>query len=175
MYYDYSIEELGVYFPSKKYNIYINPILCKNYDDVENNNNLTDPFCPGYCADLTIFGITIHEFCHLLQMAVYKTIVDDYIKAFPTNRFYLNTYCDNEIYDELAEIMTLYIINPYLLKLISNEHYKFCMKYFKSPIPCSSAKCYFIYDGFPIIVKEHLKNHWKIVYDLDKNNFVKIT
>ena len=175
--YDFSIDECGTYHPKEPkdaYKIFVNPLQCKSKDDVAAQTQSTEPFCPGYCADLTLFGVTIHEFCHLLQYRSYPKITMEYCKNFPTERFYLNGYCNNTLQDELAEIMTLYITNPYLLCLVSKPHFKFCKTFFKSPITCSIERCFFIYDNWPIIVKEHLKNKWKIVYDMSQKEFKKI-
>lgn len=175
--YDFDTGDCGNFFPKSKihaYRIFINPSNCKTTADID-TQNWNEPFCPGYCADLTLFGVTIHEFCHLLQYRAFPTIIKAYRKEFPTERFYLNGYCNNEIRDELAEIMTLYIVNPYLLKLISEKHFEFCEKRFKSPVDCTIERCFFIFNGFPIPVKEHLKNHWKIVYNMNKKQFEKVT
>lgn len=174
--YDYESEECGVYRPFEKgqeYRIFVNPSICKTQEEVS-KQNFEEPFSPGYCADVTLFGVTIHEFCHLLQYKICPTMIKDYGEAFPTERFNLNGYSNNEIHDELAEIMTLYITNPYLLWLISKTHYNFCKKYFKSPIACSEKRCAFIYKGWPASVKEHLKDKWGIVYNISTKKFVKV-
>jgi len=174
--YDYESEECGVYRPFEKgqeYRIFVNPSKCKTQEDVT-KQDFGEPFSPGSHCDLTLFGITIHEFCHLLQYKVYPSIIKDYSDAFPTERFNLNEYSNNEIHDEIAEIMTLYITNPYLLLLISRPHFNFCKKYFKSPISCSSYRCAFIYKGWPPRVKEQLKKKWGIAYNISTKKFVKV-
>lgn len=174
--YDYSYEGCGMYLPNvekQSHRIFVNPANCKTKEETE-EVEYEDPFCPGYCSDMTLFGITIHEFCHLLQYQVYPDIIPEYGKAFPTERLYLNNYSNNELHDELAEVMTLYITNPYLLKLISKEHWLFCKRYFKSPVATSVARCKFIYQGFPIHVKEHLKEHWNIVFNVDTEKFERV-
>jgi len=172
--YDYESIECGVYRPFEKgqeYRIFVNPSMCKTQEEVS-KQDFEEPFSPGYCADVTLFGVTIHEFCHLLQYQTYPTIIKDYGEAFPTERFNLNGYSNNEIHDELAEIMTLYLTNPYLLWLISKPHFKFCKKYFKSPIACSEQRCTFIYKGWPVSVKEHLKSKWGISYNISTKKFM---
>jgi len=174
--YDFSSVEAGLYKPfekGQKYRIFVNPLICKNQNEVE-KQDFEEPYCPGSLQDITLFGITIHEFSHLLQYQIYPTIIQDYIKKFPIQRLYLNEYSNNEIHDELAEIQTLYITNPYLLKLISKPHFNFCKNYFKSSVTCSLNRCAFIYKGFPIKVKEHLKNKWGIIYNHFSKKFVRI-
>lgn len=176
--YDFSLEECGVYFndlTGQDCNIYVNPINCRTNDDVDNQKvDEREPYCPGSTSDITLFGVTIHEFCHLIQYKVFPDMLKSYATQFPTERFYISQYCNNQVWDECAEIMTLYITNPYLLKLISKPHYDFCKKYFKSPVACSKIKCYNIYNGFPIPVKEYLKSHWGIVYDIEQKKFIRI-
>lgn len=173
--YDFSLEELGMYLPGEDdqfFRIFVNPSNCLTNDD--NNGARVEIFARGYTADLTLFGVTIHEFCHLLQYQVCFDIIPQFKKTFPVNRLYLNDYSDNDIRDELAEIMTLYITNPYLLKLISEEHYKFCKKFFKSPVSCLEEQCREIYSTWPIHVKEHMKTHWRIGYDVAQEIFVRL-
>jgi len=174
--YDYSMEECGLYRPFAKgqeYSIVVNPSRCKAQEDVT-EQNFEEPFCPGSHCDITLFGITVHEFCHLLQYKVYPSIIEDYEKNFPTKRFILNKYSNNEIHDELAEIQTLYISNPYLLKLISKDHFNFCKKYFKSPVSCTEKRCFYIFKTFPIQVKNILEHRWGIVYNYSLKKFKKI-
>jgi len=174
--YDYSSTECGCYRPFEKgqeYRIFVNPSKCKTQEEVT-KQDFDEPFSPGYCADVTLFGVTIHEFCHLLQFKTYPSIVKDYGETFPLERFNLNNYSNHEINDELAEIMTLYITNPYLLKIISNPHFNFCKKYFKSPVACSLSRCFLIYKGWPTSVKEHLKHQWGIAYNISLKKFVRV-
>lgn len=174
--YDYELNDCGCYFPKCKNlseRLYVNPLNCKTQEDIQ-SQNWVEPFCPGSPCDMTLFSVTIHEFCHFLQYKVYPTIIKDFSKDFPENRFYLNQYSNHEIRDELAEIMTFMITNPYLLKLISEPHFIFCKRYFKSPVSCTSKQCLIIYEGFPIEVKENIKKKWGIIYNYSENNFVKI-
>jgi hypothetical protein len=173
--YDFAELEAGVYFPTKKkhsHRIFVNPLNCKLQDEIDANEE--EPFYPGYSKDISLFGVVLHEFCHFLQHIIYTTIIKDYKEAFPIERFYLNEYSGNEIHDELAEIMTLYITNPYLLKLISKNHWKFCNKYFKSPVSCSTQRCAHIYKGFPIHIKKDMKERWKIVYNISSEKFERL-
>jgi hypothetical protein len=172
---DFSIDGMGLCFPFNqpkvsnphKYNIYINP---KNCEVVQDDSD----FCNGNVKDLTIFGVTLHEFAHILSINIYKKFIPEYKKSFPTERFYLNDYSNHHIDDEIAEIITLYITNPFLLKIISVEHYKFCKRFFMSPISCSTAQCFRLYESFPIVCKEKLKNKFGIVYNEVNKKFEKI-
>lgn len=181
--YDFSLDEMGVYF-YKKYNdeiisneekdlrkiIFTNPLNCRGQDETDE----TEIFFPGYCSDYTLFGVTVHEFCHYLQSMQYPKIISEFKKEFPTERFYINDYCNNELRDEVAELMTLYLVNPFLLKLISIKHWKFFRRYFKSPVACSTKRCFNIFEGFPIHVKKELENKWGIQYNHKIDEFIKI-
>lgn len=167
--YDFGLDDCGEYHPYERYQknkIFINPLVCG-----KTSSDLPEPFCPGYVADISIFGVTIHEFCHFLQYRIYPGIIDDYKNTFPIQRFYLNNYSNNAIVDEMAEVMTLYITNPYLLKIISVEHWQYFKRFFKSPVACSFGRTKRIYEKFPIIVKEHLKNTFGIVYNVATDTF----
>lgn len=173
--YDFELDCCGMYLPEEKgqeFRIFINPLKCKRFEEIE-KQDWTEPYSPFSPCDITGFGVVIHEFTHLLQYRYFKNIIPDFIREFPENRFYLNNYSNHEICDELAEIMTLMITNPYLLKLISKEHFDFCKRHFKSPVICNSKKCFTMYESFPIQVKENLIKKWGIVYDYQKKDFVR--
>lgn len=170
---DYNLkEEIGSYYPFKpehKYRIFVNPSLCLSTD----KSNYDNPFFTGYISDLTLFGVTIHEFTHFLQFVIYPNIIDDYIKKFPVNRFILNNFSDNSIYDEVAELISFYIINPYLFKLISDQHFNFFKSYFKPALPFSLSKAIRIYSSYPLHIKQHLNNIWKINLNINTGKFIK--
>jgi len=173
--YDFNADFAGLFMPNEHKDkhfarIYINPNKCKSFQESQ-TEEFEEPFAPGYCVDLTMFGIILHEFSHVLQFKVYREILDDFAEAFPTERFNLSNYCNNEIHDELAEVMEFYISNPYLLRLVSKPHFDFCKKYFKSPVACTIQRCYTIYHGFPFYVKQDLKEKWGIVFNIKTNEF----
>jgi len=159
----------GVYIPERKSKIFINPDECKELDTASKEH-----FFYGYCDDYTIFGVTIHEFCHLLTTEVFPKMEKNYIEQFQVDRLYLNSYSDTDTDEEMIEAMTLYITNPLLLKLISEHHWTFFRKYFKSPLPTTTDKFYKIYKEYPLEIKEHLKEKWHIVYNIKKKKFEKI-
>ena len=172
--YTFDSKVCGVYYPyvkGQEHRIFINPDCCKTQSDIQFQDGSEPPCCPGYTRDMTLFGITIHEFCHYLSYQLFPKIIKDFSENFPTQRLYLNDYSNNEIQDELAEILTLYICNPYLLRMISKEHWKFCKNYFKSPVACTIQRCRTIYNGFPICVKEEMKNKWNIIYNISTERF----
>jgi hypothetical protein len=164
--YDYALKERGLYYLSIKDKIFINPNGCEKIEDGGSKK-----FFLGYSNDLSMFGILIHEFVHCLNFQVFKEMTEDFKKTFPTTRLYLNAYSDENPTEEIAEAGTLYITNPFLLKLISKAHYDFFKKYFKSPIASTEKKFISIYNSYPIEVKEELKSKWHIVFNIEKNKF----
>jgi len=175
--YDYECEGLGMYIPNEKgqeSRIFVNPSKCKTQlETFLIEDDCPEPYCSGYTSDFTLFGVTIHEFCHLLQFKVFKDIIPEFGKAFPYDRLYLNDYSNNGYLDELAEIMSLYLTNPYLLNLISKPHFEFLKKFFKSPVSCSLSKSSEIFNRFPIHVKKDLEKRWGIVFNIDTEKFEK--
>jgi len=174
--YDFDCDDGGYYYPLMKTDtIFVNPDNCYNLRQYNNDDARPENmFYPGYVCDYTIYGTILHEFSHFLCFQVYKNIIDDYKKEFPNKRLYLNSYSNAEIDEEIANTITLYISNPYLLKLISEKHFKFFKSFFKTPRPISSNNCFLIYQKFPIHVKNELKTKWGIIYNFQNKQFEKI-
>lgn len=155
----------GEYPVDEVNNIYINPTECLSSNE--------DIFGFTYQEDL--MSVCIHEFCHYLTYQHYLTIISDFKQQFSTDRLYLNSYSNTGEYEEeLVESMVMYILNPYLLKLISCKHWKFFKTYFKSPTASTCKKLYEYYKNWKSEVKEELKNKWKIIYNIETDKFIKI-
>lgn len=172
---DYNLDEFGCYIfgpNAKKFNkiIFINP----DYKPLIESDVAQENVAPGYVHDCGNISVACHEFAHYLCFHIYKTLIDDYKKQFPIDRLCLCQYSNSDVVEEIAEIIRLYLINPLLLKLIDEPVFKFLKNYFKSPSPMSQKYLIKIIDEFPIIVKEELKNKWKIVHDLNLNKVIKI-
>lgn len=180
MYFDLNVcldwsmsEEAGAFYPFEEdNNIYVNPAQCKSMQEA--SEELTTPFWPGYLRDHTAFGVVMHEFAHFITHKVIDEARVQYLLQYPTDRLYINEYCNNDIEDEIAEILTLYFTNPYLLKLIDQGRWSFFKKFIKSPIPTSTLQCYKSYNSFPIGAKEELKNKFGIVFSQSEMDFIKI-
>lgn len=168
---DHLIDDYGIYKPDIPHSIFVNPDLAININDIERK----EMKCyHGYVNDYSLLANTLHEFAHFLCHLIYKTILSDYEKTFPRNRLYLCEYSNENIDEEFAEIIRLYILNPYLLKMIDNSVYNFIKKYFKSPSPVTNRHSMKIVDDFPIDIKNELKEKWKIVHDYGVNKLIKI-
>ncbi len=167
---DYTLSEAaGIYFLKEPNCIKINPFLC---DD-----------CGGtfaYLEDNTMFGVIMHEFSHFLTMTYFVDFKKAYLEAFPEQRLLITKYeaANIDYEEEEAEICGLFLRQPYLLKLVSKEHYKFFRAWFKSPIPCTQSTFIYTYNRLPIDLKNRLKTKWGIVvnhaeqkvYKIDKPN-----
>lgn len=173
IYVDYSIEDYGVYCPDLYPNrIFVNPDVAISMNDVERYIKMSSYH--GYVNDYSLVANTIHEFSHFLCYQVYEGIIRDYEQSFPINRLYLCEYSNENIIEEIAEIIRLYILNPFLLKLIDPRVYGFMTRYFKSPSPVSQKHTLGIIDGFPIEIKRELIEKWNIVHDYGKNKLIKV-
>lgn len=158
----------GVYYPDRINKIYVNPDAC---DDIKDVATSPKKFYYRYTNDPTIFGVTIHEFCHYLVEIEYPCILQGFKHDFPKDRLYLNYYSDYTVEDEMVEAMTLYIVNPFLLKLISYKHWKFFKGFFKPTTACTTKEFLKIYNDYPQEVKIDLKDKWNIEYNIDNNKF----
>jgi hypothetical protein len=151
---DYNMPEDSGEYNSKIPNVIkINPYLC----------TVAETF--SYLEDNTIFGVIMHEFSHFLSMTYFVDFQKNYLEAFPETRLLLTKYeAANEDYDEeIAEVMSLFIRNPYLLKIISKDHYKFLNTWFISPVPCTSKRFIYMFNKLPIDCKNRLRTKWGII------------
>lgn len=174
---DFHIPELGCVYPfnqpnNKKqpysYKLYVNPNNCETSTD-DSSHAL------GFIQDLSMFGVALHEFSHLICFNIYPDLIKQYETIFAVDRLVLNEYSNVGGSDEeIAEIIVLYLTNPYMLKLVSKKHYLFLKKYMKSPVPDTKKRCYIIYNSFPFKCKELLKSKFGIMWDINKKDFVKI-
>jgi hypothetical protein len=165
VHYDYHSEDLGYYIynrDKKKHCLYVNPVKCYQEADDEDCH-------PQYTDDNSIFSVLIHEFVHMLSYTVLPKMLDDYKHTFATKRFYINEYASKNLSDEVAEIGTLYIVNPYFLKLIAVEHWRWFKSQFKSSQPCSPQYFMLIYNDWPAAIKEKCATKWSVVIDQEKN------
>lgn len=109
------------------------------FDDRKPNSICVNPNRCDNTGEFSFYLICIHEWAHLLdrKFKMLRQYKKDFLKK--DNHLILTTYAKREREDseELAEIIVLYMTNPYLLKLISQKHFDFVAGYFKSPIECT--------------------------------------
>jgi len=106
--------------------LYINPIRCINNKHHE---------LSGHITDCSIFATICHEFSHYLDLR-YDLMTEYYQKKITLKKLIMTKYAKTNIVEELADIVSIYLINPYYLKLIDLERYKWLKTKFKSPVPC---------------------------------------
>jgi hypothetical protein len=163
--FDYKLPWAGVWYDKSKehkYKIYVNPDRCEVEDDrslaVESNRR-----AEGYTDNPSVTAVILHEFCHFID-SKYK-IYEKYKKEFAKN----DKVEINEIKEESCiDFFVLYIVNPYLLKLLSKERYEFYKRFFKSPI--SNEKKHFLitYSNWDDTVKKECKTKWKLSVEKGK-------
>jgi len=123
----------------------------KSSGEFEDSNPNTISINPGRCdktGEFSFFRICIHEFSHLLDK---KLKIDKQYKQCLLNAtLYLTNYAKKThcVTEEIAEIISCYLLNPYLLKLISIKHYDFISKFFKSTVPCTKEYFLSIYERY---------------------------
>lgn len=168
---DFLMVDCGVYIPSNPKHIFINPDLSV---DVSDEEAIKIKSYHGYINDCSLLGIVMHEFSHFLCYELYGGIIEEYEHEFPTERLYLCEYSNENIDEEIAEIIRLYLLNPLLLKLINEKVYKFFRQRFISPNPTSQKHTIQMVDDFPIPIKKELKSKWKIAHDVNINKIIKV-
>ena len=174
---DFTIKEAGYYlYEDDTFSIHVNPSNCTNnraYVEYGDRDEVEYSFS-NYSCDGSIYGTVLHEFSHFLQYQIFKTILNDYKKQFPTNRLVMMSYVENNVEEELTEIIRLYLQNPLLLKLISPNVHKFVQQYMKSPTPCTHKTSFKMFNQFPIDVRRDLQEKWCIVYNVSEQRFEKV-
>lgn len=135
---DFDIEELGLFNFNNNY-ILINPTLAPKMD----------LFDYGYplCQDMTT--VILHEFGHYLD-SIFD--IENSYKDFciDNGRCYITPYVSETdlLCEEIAELILLYISNPYLLKTIDKDRFNFFKKYFKTPTPVTEKSFIKIWNGW---------------------------
>lgn len=118
--------------------IYINPIRCVD------NSLLGNP------SDNSIFATICHEWSHVMDLT-YDLLSEYTKKNWGLERLIMTSYArkDKNRIEELADMVAIYLINPYYLKLIDLERYKWLKTKFKSPVPCGKKTFLRYYNEWP--------------------------
>ncbi len=151
----YNIENPGVfYFHWDDRSIYINPKECRQFS--KNKKYVAT----GYINSYKIEDVTYHEFGHLLDSKY--NIYSEYSN---TPQFKLNWNCESKR-EEWAECLNLYMTNPYLLKILSENYapeiFEFFKNKYKSTTSCSKRTFKKIYDMWSDKVKYHCQKNFGI-------------
>lgn len=137
---DFSEPDLGrLNYDPKDRVIYVNPSKCENKDF----NDLL-----GHPADCSVYSTLVHELSHFIDQK-YKLGTEYYLKNWGLKRLIVTNYSKEDIREELADILTIYLTNPYYLKLIDKERYCWLKSKFKSPTPCGYQTFLKLYNRWP--------------------------
>lgn len=149
---DFELDCYGLFDPSNKHEIRVNPYIFKNARYEEKN-------AMYYSSDYSILGVCVHEFAHLLDE--HLKLLSDYIETFPEPNIISNN-CEKGRREELAEVMSLYILNPFFLKKIFPDAYKYFRNVFISPTVNSEKSFITKYNKWPKEIKQDCKEKWGI-------------
>lgn len=149
---DFTLDCYGLYDPAKPYEIRVNPYHFRNVAKEE-------PHAPFYTSDFSLMGVCVHEFCHLFDDRT--DLLKSYIKDFP-ERLVLNQNSTTNRAEELAELMSLFVLNPYFLKIINFEVFDFMSQMIKSPSQVTEKSFLSKYKRWNKAVKTHCKETWGV-------------
>lgn len=102
--------------------IFVNPMNC-------------EPNTFGNPEGNSIGNVIIHEFCHYLDRR-YKIFNKYFSYCEEYGQLFLTKYAEDSLEEEIAELLTVYLLNPYILKKHDPERYKWFSKFFKTPTKC---------------------------------------
>lgn len=154
---DYSLSDCGIYYywestkSGKRHNphrLHINPNECQ-YSHVRTASSY------GYTEDFTLAGVILHEFSHYIDN---RLLLHDDFKS----ELIINPNCKKDTKERLAELLRLYLSNPYLLYLISEETFSWFKNLMHNPTPCSKEKFLSVYSNWTPKVRRECKKKWKI-------------
>ena len=112
----------------------------------------------------------MHEFGHYCDDRF--NLLDKYLQMEFKSDIDLNEYASTSKMEELAELLSLYFVNPYLLKYINIERFNWVKNFFKSPSPNSSKRFISLFNNWPKDIKKECWNKYKIRVT-SKNEIIK--
>lgn len=161
---DYSDPDLGHYWYNNKVKscvLYVNPEQCYKREKEGYK---------GHPDDVSLQSVVIHEFSHFIDDIL--GIEKHYRKqTFTKPKFYINNWSKANKVEEIAEMICLFLLNPYLLKLIDNERFNFLknkMK-LKPVVPCTEKSFFRIYKEWCPTAKKHVKHRFHLIINEKKN------
>jgi len=155
---DLAEKDLGYFWYDPKDNvIYINPINCKH----KKFNDML-----GHPKDNSIYATISHEFGHFLDLK-YNLLAEYTKKNFALKRLILTSHGKKLEIEELADMLQLYLTNPYYLKLIDIERYNWVKGYFKSPRPCGIKTFMKYYNNWPKKVQQKFCDNYGFIIKND--------
>ena len=158
---DFEENDFGCYYYDKKKGqctIYVNPTECMRH---EMNGFGRHP------DDYSLTGVVVHEFCHFID-DLYKLERKYRKNNFSRKRLCVNVWAKNAVVEELTELLAMFILNPYLLKVLDEERYDWFRSLFIPITPCT--KNYFMnqYKKWCPDAKQVMKKKFNLVINETK-------
>lgn len=152
---DFSEPDLGRFnYDPLDQSIYVNPVKCEN----KKFNDLL-----GHPTDCSVYATLIHETGHNLDRK-YFLVPNYHQKNRGLKRLIGGDFDTSDIREELADILTIYLTNPYYLKLIDKERYCWLKSKFKSPTPCGYQTFLKLYNRWPKKVQDKFCTDYNIKF-----------
>ena len=160
---DFDEPDLGyLWYQKRQKAIYINPLRCDN----RKRNNLY-----GYPKDNSICATIAHEFGHFIDLKL--DLLHQYKKEeFTKKQLIITKYARDDLKEEIADMLAVYFINPYCIKIIDEERYNWLKERFKSPSPCGLKTFMKYYDMWPKSKQKWFKDTYKL--KIEFNNITKL-
>lgn len=151
---DFTLDCYGIHEPTNPNQIKINPHLFSDTSREEIN-------APYYTSDFSMMAVFIHEFCHLLDHKL--NIHEEYCQSFP-ERFSINGNAGKNRKEEIAELMGVYILNPFLLRTINKDIFDFLKSIFDSPKTCNKIYLFNKWKKWSKEIKEDCFEKWGLKF-----------
>ena len=149
---NHSLDCHGVFYPEKENEICVNPsFLAKS--------SIREVHDKKYSMDYSLFGVSVHEFTHAFSEK--HGLNEEYKKLFKEKTI-INSNCLTYRFEELAELFSLYLVNPYFLKHIALEPYNFLKEKYISPTPTIKASFLGAWRKWGQAARHQCKSKWGI-------------
>jgi len=132
-------------------NIYVNPVECFN-----STGNML-----GHPEDAGLVSTVMHELGHLLNDK-FNLITEYDEMAWQKPHCHLTFQSKENTDEELADIISLYITNPFALKLICEQRYLWLKTKFQSPSPSTRHKFVTLYNDWNITNQQKFSKKYKV-------------
>jgi len=125
---DFDEPDLGRYeYKDTDKAIYINPSNCSSLESPKGG-------LLGHPNDYSICSVIMHEFSHFIDHRL--GLEAEYVKQpFTKETMAVTEYALTSKQEELADLMAVYMINPYFVHLVAPERFEWLKGKFKSPAP----------------------------------------
>ena len=145
----------------RDWNIYVNPFNCHNGDEL----------LQGHPEDCGFVSTIMHEFGHLLN---YKLdLINKYqLTMFQKKNCHITHQAKENHDEELADLISLYIINPMCVKIIDEERFNWLKDQFQSPSRCSKRKFLSFYNTWRPSIQDKFCKKYNVQITPKNNIFV---